>query len=514
MRRDAAPAHPEGRGRSMKAVGYVRVSTEDQAREGYGLAAQHQAIRSYCAAQGWELVETYEDAGRSGTSTRGRDGLARLLGDAAAHGFDRVVFWRFDRLARNLRDLLSICDQLEGSGVGVVSIQENIDTGTPSGRMMRNMMGSVAEYERGVIVDRIKVGIKEKAQQGEVVGPLPLGYRRADDGRVVADPVVAPLVEEMFKRYATGKYSLRDLTQWAAKLGLLSTKGNPLDRLSIRKILTNVTYTGQVSYYARRGGGAIGNGKHQAIVDAATFATVQQAREQRRRTEAPHRPFGKEPYPLSRVAVCGYDESPLVGTKASKAGRPYMRCSSAQRRGRRACQQRMVSAEILEAQVAAYIETIQFPPSFVSDVVAELRQRTRPSEDEATERRRTERELDRLKKLFRWGDIDEKEYSRETAPLKRRLAELDRPQIVLDVERAAEALRHMGRSWRSADRSARRGFVSEVFERIVVRDDQIVELAPKPVYATLFALDRRERFNGDGGVIWLPGQDSNLQPIG
>ena len=120
--------------------------------------------------------------------TRG-DGEMTAVGAAGAlalHGagrFQRVIFWRLDRLARNLRDLLDICDGLERIGVGIVSIQEPIDTGTAAGRIVRSFLGAVAEFERDVITDRIKAGIAEKARQGELVGPLPLGYRRVEDSR-------------------------------------------------------------------------------------------------------------------------------------------------------------------------------------------------------------------------------------------------------------------------------------------------------------------------------------------
>lgn len=251
----------------MRAVGYLRVSTTEQAREGYSLSAQQQAVRAYCQAHGWELVESYADAGRSGKSLQGRDELARLLEDAQAGNFERVVFWRLDRLGRNLRDLLDICDRLEVSGVGVVSIQEAIDTGTAAGRMIRNIMGALAEFERETVVKRIKAGMTEKARQGKIVGPLPLGYRRDSEGAIVTEPATASLVRAAFDRYATGRYSLRDMTQWAAEIGLRSTERNPLDRLSISKVLTNPTYCGQVAFHQRRGGGIVAKGNHPAIVD-------------------------------------------------------------------------------------------------------------------------------------------------------------------------------------------------------------------------------------------------------
>ena len=157
----------------MKAAGYVRVSTEEQAREGYGLAAQEQAVKAYCQAHSWELAEVYTDAGKSGKSTKGREELARLLSDAQAGRFQRVVFWKLDRLGRNLRDLLDICDQLDALGVGIVSVQEAIDTGTPGGRMMRSVLGALAEFERSLIIERTKAGMAAAKRRGKHVGRPP-----------------------------------------------------------------------------------------------------------------------------------------------------------------------------------------------------------------------------------------------------------------------------------------------------------------------------------------------------
>ncbi len=483
----------------MNAVGYLRVSTSEQAREGYSLAAQERAIRAYCQAQGWELSEVYADEGRSGSSIQGRDELARLLRDSGAGEFKRVVFWRLDRLGRSLRDLLDICDSLEALGIGVVSVQESIDTGTAAGRMMRSVMGSLAEFERETIVERIAAGIAEKARQGELVGPLSLGYRRDDAGSVVADPMIAPIVREAFSRYATGRYSLRQMADWAASVGLRSTENNPLDRLSIRKILTNITYTGQVAHHQRQGGGVVAKGKHPAIVDAATFAEVQQMLRSRRRNAGPPNPYGREPYPLSGVAVCGSCDGSMLGSASRSAGKyryRHMRCSTAQRRGKDACPQPMVRAEVLEGQIAAYVGGMRLSPEYLGEVVAELRRRQSIKRDDG-EAQRLEREMERWRKLFVLGDIDETRYRREASPLRRRIAELERPQEVLDVERALLYLRDVGALWAESQRQQQREFVREVFQRMTVDGQEVRSIAPKPLYAPLFVIDRRERFGGD-----------------
>ena len=193
--------------------------------------------------------------------------------------------------------------------------------------MMRGILGSLAEYEGAVIVERIVAGLEQKAKTGELLGPLPLGYLRNEDGDVVADKAAAPLVLAAFEHYMAGGVSLREMATWAAVVGLRSKEGNPLDRLSIRKILSNETYAGQVSYRARRGGGVVSKGKHPALVDADTFAAVQKMLSSRRRHSNAGQSFGRTAYPLSGVGVCGVDGAPLVGTRASKNQRRYMRCS-------------------------------------------------------------------------------------------------------------------------------------------------------------------------------------------
>ena len=303
-----------------------------------------------------------------------------------------------------------------------------------------------------------------------------------------------------------GGVSLREMATWAAVVGLRSKEGNPLDRLSIRKILSNETYAGQVSYRARRGGGVVSKGKHPALVDADTFAAVQKMLSSRRRHSNAGQSFGRTAYPLSGVGVCGVDGAPLVGTRASKNQRRYMRCSTAHRLGKAACEQPMIRADLLEAQIAAYVGGMTLPPEYLGAVVAELRQQQEPRSD-PNEGKRIEQRIERCRRLFMMGEIDEGRYRSETAPLKRQLAELEqRPSEVLDIERALVHLRDVGALWAESPRQEQRDFMLEVFEQVVVTGPQLSSITPKAPYAPLFVVDRQERFAGEGGVVWLPGQ--------
>ncbi len=156
----------------------------------------------------------------------------------------------------------------------------------------------------------------------------------------------------------------------------------------------------------------------------------------------------------------------------------------------------MVRAEVLEGQIAAYVGGMRLPVEYLGEVVVELRRRQNVQHD-AGEAKRLEREMERWRKLFVLGDIDEDRYRREASPLRRRIAELDRPQEVLDVERAVLYLCDVGGLWAESPRPQQREFVREVFERITIDGREIESVAPKPLYAPLFVVDRRERFGGD-----------------
>ena len=141
----------------------------------------------------------------------------------------------------------------------------------------------------------------------------------------------------------------------------------------------------------------------------------------------------------------------------------------------------MVRAEPVEEQLAAYVSGMRLPPESLGEVVAELRRRqTVPHERGDADK--LQREVERWRRLFVLGEIDEERYRRETRPLKQRLAELERPKEVLDVERALNYLRDMGALWAESPRHLHREFVREIFQRIIVKGREIAAITPKPSY--------------------------------
>lgn len=162
-----------------RAVGYVRVSTAEQAREGWSLDAQHRRVAAYCEAKSWPLAHVYEDAGVS--ALKHRPGWERLLTDVLADGVTHVVALKLDRFGRSALDLLSTYDVLERKGVALVCIEDSIDTSTPAGRLMRTVLAAVAEFERDLISERTRAGLAEARAQNKRLGrPAVLGETVVD----------------------------------------------------------------------------------------------------------------------------------------------------------------------------------------------------------------------------------------------------------------------------------------------------------------------------------------------
>ena len=139
----------------MKIAIYTRVSTEDQAKEGYSLEVQREYLESFTKREGYEVFKVYSDDGISAYSTR-RPALQELLVDAKAKRFELVVVYKIDRFSRNLKDLLVLVDELSSYGVAFKSATEPFDTTTSTGMLMFQQLGSFAEFEES----RISAGVQ------------------------------------------------------------------------------------------------------------------------------------------------------------------------------------------------------------------------------------------------------------------------------------------------------------------------------------------------------------------
>jgi DNA invertase Pin-like site-specific DNA recombinase len=208
----------------MKAIGYVRVSTDKQADFGVSLEAQAEKVRAMVVVQGAELVDLIVDAGESAKSLN-RPGMARLMSLVDAGAVDTVIIAKLDRLTRSVADLAELLKRFERRGVSLVSVADSLDTRSAAGRLVLNIMVSVSQWEREAIGERTRDAMHHKRTKGERVGTVPFGYRAAADRlHLEADPAEQRILSRIRELNAAG-YTTRQIADELTRQGITTRRG-------------------------------------------------------------------------------------------------------------------------------------------------------------------------------------------------------------------------------------------------------------------------------------------------
>jgi site-specific DNA recombinase len=191
----------------MRVFGYCRVSTADQANEGVSLEAQRSRILAWAKERGHAVEEAdiFVDAGLSGKRADNRPALQTAL-NSVCKAAGVLVVYSLSRLARSTQDTLAISTRLEKSGADLVSLSEQLDTTTASGKMLFRLLAVLAEFERDLISERTKTALHHKRTKGERIGQIPFGSRLDDAGQtLVADPSEVETIATMSRLSNEGK---------------------------------------------------------------------------------------------------------------------------------------------------------------------------------------------------------------------------------------------------------------------------------------------------------------------
>ncbi len=197
-------------GDTKKAVGYIRVSTKDQVKEGISLDAQKAKIEAYAAINDLELLEIIRDEGASGKDLE-REGMAKLLDLVGSGKVEAVIVYKLDRLSRRTLDTLSLIESLESKGIAFHSISEKVDTKSATGKFFLTIISAVAQMERDMIAERTKDALAHKKKKGEWSGRIPFGFR-IKDNRLVEDLEQIKVIQKAKRLRRSGK-SLREISR-------------------------------------------------------------------------------------------------------------------------------------------------------------------------------------------------------------------------------------------------------------------------------------------------------------
>ena len=330
---------------------YVRVSTEEQAQKGYSTKNQIDQLTKTAKEQGWKY-QIFNDMGHSGTRYD-RPGLTSMLDLIKEGKIERVLVWKIDRLSRKLGHLLNILELLEGNKVELISISENFNINTPMGKLLLGLLGSVAEFERDSIIQRIKaVKNTRKRVKRLPLGHVPYGLKLNEEKNklIPDDGPGCEIVKEIFDLSLRGMGTTR-IAEYLNNNGFKTKHNKRFDSSTVGRILGNYTYAGMIEIDGKL--------EHGNIDPIVTFDTYQKVRQEiQKRTRTPGYPATK--HLLTGLLKCNVCGSGLVSSGDYKIGKRFYRCGRSAEEGRSACALKSFHAEKIEASITdRLIKTIE-----------------------------------------------------------------------------------------------------------------------------------------------------------
>ncbi len=346
---------------------YVRRSTDDE-HQPFSIDAQIAALTSYINSQpGWvALPEPFSDDA-SGASTQ-RPGLQRALRAARAGRFDVLLVYRVDRFSRRLSDLLELLAELDDAGVAFVSATEPFDTSTSIGRMLVQLLGVFAEFERETIIDRVVNGMNAKAAKGKWPGGhRPFGYLvEPQTQKLVQHDSEAPILREIVNMYVNQRLGTRAIADELNRRGVSNRQGKKWSGMTIGRILANPVYTGDILY-----GDVHVTDAHQALVDRDTWRRVRDIADTRADAHN-QRAMSDSDYHLTGLITCPHCGNKYIGTSAEGRNRTYRyyTCYSRVRYGTHGCDAPRLDATAMDtATLQALYDFYRNADQLITDAI-------------------------------------------------------------------------------------------------------------------------------------------------
>lgn len=473
---------------------YIRVSTDEQAEEGYSLDEQRRVCEAYAVSRGWNVAKIYADEGLSAFKDRieDRPALTQLLSDVRTKRYHAVVVHKLDRFFRRVKLLIATVEDLELQRCALVSVSEQIDFTTPAGRMMLANLGSFAEYYSRNLSAETAKGLRGKARRGDWVGPVPFGYDRHE--KTITPNNDAPIVSRIFSMYASGSHSYVSIADalntdgYTTRDWQTGVRGR-WGRENIRGILHNPAYIGMV-----RCKELLQPGKHQPLTDQATWDQCQRLISDRTtksgfvpiRSETELR-IGRLLSGIARCATCG---APMWCHQSKIY--TYYRCAG---RDHRTCKAGFVRADMVESQSLEMLKQLVLPSAWRDAILAEaarMYQSSTVSLTRTIDPNIIHRQLERLALVYASGDISTETYTAERTRLKSRLEGMAESKSVVtqwDATLAASMLNEFASIMEYATFEEQRALLKEAFAALWIAPHTVIAHTPttqmKPVASAI-----------------------------
>lgn len=459
-----------------RAAVYIRVSTQEQAQEGYSVGEQKERLIAYCKAQDWLIADIYVDGGYSGSNLN-RPGIQKLMGETDK--FDVVLVYKLDRLSRSQRDTLYLIEEVFlPHDVDFVSMQESFDTATPFGKAMIGLLAVFAQLEREQIKERTRMGRIARAKSGlhHGGGFAPIGYDYAD-GKLTINPYEAEQVRKIFQWYIEGE-SLRGIMLRMNEAGFTNRYSSYKSWTCIRNILDNPLYTGQLHF-----GEVIVENAHEPIISKETFQMAQSLRKKKRGK------FGVTSFSskhlLTGMVFCGKCGARYY-VKSNGVYKYYCCYSRTKQLPTMVkdpnCKNKYWRAQDLEAVVEKEVRKVLKSPRLAKEIAeANAPRAIVPNKNASIEKRvhEIDKQIGKLMELYQTdsipadilGDSINKLYNEKTSL--ESMTEKEEKDSVLPFDLAKELLSDAAQVWDFADGEQRRRILQSLVNRIIVTDDKV-----------------------------------------
>ena len=460
-------------------VAYLRVSSKRQL-DGAGLRDQWRACVQHAQRLDLPLVGLYVDPAISGRKEL-RPALDQLKRDVQRRRFGTVIFYKVNRIGRNARASYQTAEEVERAGAIVASATETFNRRTAAGNLTFGMLVAVAQFGSDQLGEVMTDTLRAKAERGEWVGPVPLGYTRA--GKTLVPSPDAEAIKLIGQLYCSGTHThasiadALDAAGWQA-MDWRTGERRRFGRESIRVILHNAAYIGKVSC-----GDQLYDGQHPPLWDQAAWDTIQ--RLHRERSEKVGRTSVKLPKRqllLIEIAHCA-----TCGKRMWGHGNGYRCCG----RDQRTCQAPMVAPSFVDATALTLLEALTLPEDWRADVLAAAKsliaEETPATSTITPEQIRTQ--LKRLALVWTQGDLDDATYQRERKRLQERLAELEQTAqktvTPWELERAVDLVCSLGDAARNASPSEQAALLRNCFSHVWIAERRIQAVTLTRVLAPL-----------------------------
>lgn len=464
---------------------YIRVSTEDQVREGFSLGEQEEKLKQLCKYKDYKIYKVYKDAGISAKNMSGRPAFQQMLEDMRAGKINYIVAYKLDRVTRSVRDLEVLISELEEHHCYLVCDRDDVNTSSANGRFFVRMLTVLSQLEIEIVSERTKFGLTGAIKSGHIPGTCPLGYKRDTTKKMVIDETTKDVVIRIFNLYLQGK-SYKTIANILNEEKVLQPK--KWDDSTIEKILNNKIYVGNYERFKRV---AKEQGKEpviypnvvEPIITRAMFEDIQLQKEKNQRAYCRDRVYIF--MQKMKCPKCGKIMG-SKGTGGKKKKYMYYHCSD--------CKM-YLREDLIEEQVMPMImDLIEYDMTvkkYFYPILADKKEKNTDKLDKEINTLRNQKS--RIKEAYLKEIVDVEEFSKEYKAIDEKLEMLEQKRIeTIDLNKQSFSPQHLMADrdvekeklirsnkfydmlmaeWKNKDKEEKQEFISKFLESITVEKD-------------------------------------------